>query len=443
MINFVIFLSMTTKYDIFYNIDDRLENCTKIQYKHNDCNLFEILNTSKQYGNFSCTLPEGKIEIILECDTIHYFYVSLKGKNILCINNIKTNIKNDNKDTILLIIDSYGWAFDNIAKNIKKNTYRYDVSVITYPYLHEIIKNNNVNKEIKQVNHILFFWYAAQNLEILDYFYNNKGKHNIKTINLCIYDYSKWINTNDENDAVYRQGITYFFDKIDNYLYGCNFIRQHVEQIFKDRIQERNICGYQAFDGVDIKMFPYFGYGKNLFTKKKLIVGWIGNSNPTVHGINKGFDVIKKCIDDMDDKFIFLPLDIYTSNKVIKHENVHCYLSLVDIIVSYSKFEGTPNQILEASSSGKCWISTNVGIVNELQNTIKDKQCGITINRIEEELKNALLTFYYDRNMMIEYGNNGRYVIEKKWSWEENAKQFYNFFDIISKTKNENNLILL
>ena len=331
------------------------------------------------------------------------------------------------KTTILLIIDSYGWAFDNISKNVKQHTSDYNVIIVTYPHLHEIIKNDSIKNIYPILNHILFFWYAGPNLEILDYFYNDKKRYQIKTINLCIYDYSKWINTKEKSEEIYKNSITYFFNKIDNYLYGCNFIKKHVCNTFPNKMN-----GYKIFDGVDVGMFPFFGYAKNTLSKTKLIVGWIGNSNPQVHGINKGFETIKKCVESIDSKFIFLPLDIHTSNKVIKHENVHCYLSLIDIIICYSMYEGTPNQILEASSCGKCWISTNVGIVEELQNTIKDKPCGIIIDRTEKDLHNALELLYHNRNTMIEYGKNGRVAIEHKWSWEKNAKQFYDFFDKVS-----------
>jgi glycosyltransferase involved in cell wall biosynthesis len=442
---FTIFLSKIETYHILYNIyndsekssksryekSNKLNNRIKILFKHNGDSPVEILNTNASYGEFQYVFPVGKNKIIVESNSNYNVKCLSKKKHILNITNFNETIKINDKKSILLIIDSYGWAFDNISKNVKRYSHNYNITIITYPYLHEIIKNDTVSTKFTQMNHILFFWYAGPNLEMLDYFYNNKKKYNIKTINLCIYDYSKWVNTTVETDAVFREGITYFFQKIDNYLYGCNFIKKHIEDVFKDKIIEKKINGYQIFDGVNINMFPYFGYSNHILSKNKIIVGWIGNSNPKVHGINKGYEIIKNCVDSMSNEFIFLPLDIYTSNTVIKHKNVHCYLSLIDIIVCYSTYEGTPNQILEASSCGKCWISTNVGIVEELQNTIDGKQCGIIINRTTEELTNALLTYHNNRNMMIDHGNNGRKAIEKKWSWEKNVQQFYDFFDKI------------
>lgn len=431
MIKYVMYVFQTEVYDITYSTKS---TDIKISYIYNEGEKIEIINSDKPHKQIKYTFPLGKIEIVIECDSICYFCVSLKRRHILCImdtSNTKTKhtMLNIKKTTLLLIIDSYGWAFDNVTKNIKKYiSQEYDVKIITYPKLYDLIKTDMIENEISSANHILFFWYAGQNLEILDYFYENKKEYNIKSINLCIYDYSKWINTHNESDKIYFNGIEHFFDKIDNYLYGCNFIKHHVDKIFENVINTRQIGAYPVFDGVDINMFPNFGYTPNLLKKEKLVVGWIGNSNPKVHGINKGFNIIKKCVDLMNDKFVFMPLDIYTSGVMVKHENVHCYMSLIDIIVCYSMYEGTPNQILEASSCGKCWISTNVGIVEELQNTLANKPCGIIINRNEIDLEKALLNFYQNREIMIEYGKNGREAVETRWDWQKNVNQFYNFF---------------
>jgi glycosyltransferase involved in cell wall biosynthesis len=189
---------------------------------------------------------------------------------------------------------------------------------------------------------------------------------------------------------------------------------------------------FSCFDGVDENLFKTKswanGYENNIYTKNKLTIGWIGNSNPNAHGINKGFELIKKCIGKVNDRFIFKPQDSFTGFK-IPHNKIPKYINNIDIIICFSKYEGTPNQILECSSSGKCWISTDVGIVSELQNTIKDKKCGIIIERSEESLLNALEKLYNNRNLIVEYGTNGRIAIEKKWLWTKQVKQFYKCFN--------------
>ena len=127
----------------------------------------------------------------------------------------------------------------------------------------------------------------------------------------------------------------------------------------------------------------------------------------------------------MNDKFIFKCADKQTG--YISHNKMPEYYKSIDIIICFSKCEGTPNQILEASSSSRVWISTDVGIVSELNNT--DRPCGLIIDGTVDELKKALLTLYDNRNLIIEMANNGRKAIEKKWDWKIRANEFYKLFD--------------
>lgn len=155
--------------------------------------------------------------------------------------------------------------------------------------------------------------------------------------------------------------------------------------------------------------------------KKKLVIGWIGNSDLKYNGKIKRFKELKQFLESekINDKFVFKPLDAF--EKKIEHNKVPEYIKEIDIIVCFSKSEGTPNQILEASSCGKCWISTDVGIVSMLQNTLPNNPCGLILektNDIEKEkesLRKALMTFYENRELMEEYGKNGRKAIEHKF----------------------------
>ena len=135
--------------------------------------------------------------------------------------------------------------------------------------------------------------------------------------------------------------------------------------------------------------------------------------------------MIKGTINSMSDKFAFIPQDAHRGNH-INHEDIPSYIKNIDIIVCFSLYEGTPNQILEASSSGKCWISTDVGIVNELN---KDKKCGVVIEREIESLKEVLLYLYENRDIIVEYGLNGRNITENNWDWKVKTEQFFKVFE--------------
>ena len=187
---------------------------------------------------------------------------------------------------------------------------------------------------------------------------------------------------------------------------------------------------YPIYDGVDTNLFKFKGYDDDIYSKKILNIGWVGNSNPNVHGINKGFNIIKETINSMDNKFIFIPQDIYIC-KQLSHEEMPEYYKNIDIIICFSCQEGTPNQILEASSCGKCWISTDVGIVGNLINNNYNLKVGIIIDRTVESLKNNLIYLYNNRNIIKEYGMNGRKLMELEWNWEKQSQQYSSFFEKI------------
>ena len=344
------------------------------------------------------------------------------------------------KKKFLLVIDSYGWAFDNIVTQIKKYYDNTDVIIYieTYPELWDkIYKNKGINEwfdytfyrrsEVTTIygytniniydnfEKVIIFWYGDNTNYILDYFKNKKTK-----TFLAIYDYSKWINNeNKEEENIFKNKIDYFIKNIDGYFYGCPIIKKLVNKNYSNN----KLLSYPCFDGVDSKLFYNQNYDVNIYTKNKIVIGWIGNSNPCAHGINKGFNIIENIIAELPDKFIFLPQDIHTMSYV-NHNDLPEYFKKIDIIVCFSNYEGTPNQILECSSSGKCWISTDVGIVEQLNNTIDNNACGIIIKRTNQNLKDALMHLYNNRNLIVEYGNNGRKAIENSWDWNNKVKQF-------------------
>ena len=94
----------------------------------------------------------------------------------------------------------------------------------------------------------------------------------------------------------------------------------------------------------------------------------------------------------------------------------------------YSTAEGTPNQILEGSSCGRCWVSTDVGVVSPLYNTLKNNPTGIIINKDEESFKKALMTLYNNRKLLAIYGKNGRRAIDVNWDWKYRLDGFKKAF---------------
>jgi hypothetical protein len=350
-------------------------------------------------------------------------YIKLNSKVVYYFKKIKS---------VLLIYDSHNWSFHNIIRKIIHFNKKYNIDITTSTELYNKISNNfnnlrnnydycNINLNYSY-DILCFFFYGDYDINILNYY---KKFTKIK-IFLCIYDYTLWTNNHNKSDElIYCDRFKYFLNNINGMGYSCPAILTNINNKFTI-----DLVKYKCYDGIDTKLFYFQGYKNDILDKKILTIGWIGNSNPQAHGINKGFQLIKKTLldNDIKDKFIFLPQDIYTGT-TIDISKIPNYISKIDIIVCFSIGEGTPNQILECSSSGKCWISTNVGIVSELYNTIDNNPCGLIINRDTTELKNALFKLYDNRNLIVEYGLNGRKAIEKCWDWSIKIQQYYDIFD--------------
>jgi len=112
----------------------------------------------------------------------------------------------------------------------------------------------------------------------------------------------------------------------------------------------------------------------------------------------------------------------------IPHEKMPEYLAAIDIFVapypSITPFYFSPLKIFEAMSMGKPIIASAQGQISEL---ITDQVSGLLyapgdqgkfIDKIE-----ILLT---DRQLRQRLGQNARKVIEKNFTWQDNAKRMLN-----------------
>jgi glycosyltransferase involved in cell wall biosynthesis len=345
------------------------------------------------------------------------------GREIRGVNNIKNrrikyiNKKFGNKKHILLIVNIYDWAFHNIAKKIKENDTKNNYIILNNKEcLQKLKKQSSI---FDNFHIVLSFWYGDLADKILNTISNRKTKKI-----LCIYDSSIWVNNNKTHELEYYQKVINKITDETQYVMGAS--PKIIEHLHNEKTN--NIINLAknkispCFDGVDINMFYYTDYHHTIYDKKKLTIGWIGNSNPNSQGINKGFAKINEVLENMTDKFIFKPQDAF--HKKISHNKIPIYLENIDIIICFSQNEGTPNQILEASSMGKCWISTDVGIVSELNNPA----CGLIIKRNKKQLRAALEQLYDNRKLIVEMGRVGRKNIETSWSWNQKVNQFYDVF---------------
>ncbi len=302
---------------------------------------------------------------------------------------------NKKKHKLCLIIDVKNWAFHNIALQIRK---RYPSDIFTYENFSNLLLNKKFNLKA-YVNYIFFFLPLKKTL--IKKYIKNFDRHN--RIFYFLYENYSWTL-----GLKHKNGFLNKIIDIDKLFVASPNILKNLKKTLPN-IKVHGTC----YDGVDEKLFKFKPYNEDILTKNKLIIGWTGNSNMKINGVVKRFKEINEVVDKLSDKFIFKPLD--SMKQYIPHSQVPNYIYSVDIIVCFSTSEGTPNQILEASSCGRCWVSTDVGIVSMLQNTIPNNNCGIIIGKEKEDLKKALLELYDNRELIKKCGMNGRAAIEKKF----------------------------
>ncbi len=381
--------------------------------------LYYMLST------FSSNLEPS--EPILNEDTLLLSSVATHTGN----ERIKNLNKSMNKKRILLLVDLYDWCFYNIAARIKKqleSTYIFDILTTVDFY-------NNINIVLRHPYDIYLFFYPSgawlDNRKLQYLRMTGKRNRGVESrIMFCMYDNYIWRPDIEVDKRLKIQqkstyaNIDFYLKECDAYLWGSPKIRDNIYKFYKT-LKPNASC----MDGVDSKMFCFKEYSKDILTKNKLKIGWIGNSDITINGLQKGYLEIKKYVTDLNENFEFVPLD--RQIKLIPHYKVPEYIHNIDIIVCYSTCEGTPNQILEGSSCGRCWVSTDVGVVSAVYNTIENNPTGIIIKKNESAFKSALMTLYNNRQLIIDYGKNGRKAIESKWDWKYRLEGFTRLFEQI------------
>jgi glycosyltransferase involved in cell wall biosynthesis len=335
--------------------------------------------------------------------------------------NTNSNVK---PKKILLLIDLYDWCFHHIALRIQKNITNHKFDIMTSAEFY-----NNAMEIIKNKYDIILWFYPSGKYTVREL--NYIKRYNNTKLYWCLYENYTWThhNTSPEmlNKKIHlRNNIKIWLDITDGTFYGSEKILGNLHKIGNNKMFHDQPIYYPCIDGVNTKMFNFKKYNKDILTKKKLKVGWIGNSDVTMSGLQKGFKEIKQYVTDLSANFEFCPLDRQTN--YIPHEEVPNYIHNIDIIVCYSTAEGTPNQILEGSSCGRCWVSTDVGVVSPLYNTLKNNPTGIIINKDEESFKKALMTLYNNRELLAIYGKNGRRAIDVNWDWKYRLDGFENAF---------------
>ena len=332
------------------------------------------------------------------------------------------NIKKIKKPKIALVVDVENWAFWNIAVMVSKNLKEY--------YDFEIISMDTINDDITKLLFYLknfdlahFFWRGHLRLINKDnpFIYNLGISYDdfydmyVKNLNITtsVYDHLFLENKNIINDIIY---------KCKNYTVSSNKL-YNIYSTYPGIIKNPQMV---ITDGVDLELFKPI---KRKSQKKKLVIGWVGNSKwATEFEDYKGFNtIIKPVLNELINKGYPIETCFADRNeKMIPHEQMPEYYSKIDILLCASICEGTPNPVLEAMACGLAVVSTDVGVVPDVFG--KNQKKFILSGRNKEELKEKLIMLIENRNIINKLREENLCRI-KDWCWRKKCLEFKKFFD--------------
>lgn len=346
------------------------------------------------------------------------------------------NAKEEKKGTkkkIAIVYDVDGWAFSNIAREIKEHLSNYfEIDIFPVSVFDDNIIKLILLAEKYDLVHCL--WRGL--LSCLDYefargYINNMGvsfkefmnKYYSKTnITTSVYDH-KFLDV--ENFETTKSFAKY----AKNYTVSSSILKNIYDELDIDKKPMAVIS-----DGVDTKKFKpenleRFKY-ENI-KNRKIKIGWVGNSEFTdsegdsdLKGVRK---IIKPALSELIKKGY--PIELNFADRkdgYIPHDKMPDYYNSIDIYICASKNEGTPNPVLESMASGVPIISTNVGIVGD---AFGEKQKKFILKeRTKEELENKLIEILDNKEMFEELSKENLEQI-KEWTWEKKCQQFKEFFE--------------
>lgn len=340
------------------------------------------------------------------------------------------------KPRIALIIDSRGWAFDNIANNIVK-------------YLSNEFEFKKIYMSDIPGDNIVLLMYACEDCDLVHFLWRGY-------LSFIDGENAKWYLSYYGRDVeqfkvnimkkMYITAGVYDHKYLDNEIEITQNIMKYInkytvssKKLFDiyDNLK-LGIPMVEITDGVDDKLFHPINIERfDKIKNRKIIVGWVGNSKFDSENNEdyKGFNtIIKPAIWQLKNEGY--NIELYSADradKYIPHNEMPEYYSKIDLYVCASINEGTPNPILEAMACGVPVISTDVGIVREV---LGDKQLRYVLEeRSVECLKNRMKLFLDDIDSINELIDENLNQI-KKWTWQKKTEEFRVFFRECIEEKN-------
>lgn len=347
----------------------------------------------------------------------------------------------NNKKRIAIIYDVDGWAYHNIAKQIKENLSKY-YEIDIFPkevFTHNVVRLMFLAKKYDLV-HLLWrgMFSELEGEVIVEY---------IKSLGIGYEEFiNKFVSSSNITTSVYDHSFLnkesfWITEAFLKYSQAYTVSSQKLLDIYMQRGDIEKKPSMKITDGVDLEKFKPENLERFSNVSNRMInIGWVGNSkfqdsenDDDLKGIRK---IINPAIEELKKEGYSIQKKFADRNETyIPHDKMPEYYQSIDIYICASKEEGTPNPVLEAMASGVPIISTNVGIVEEAFGEQQRKY--ILEERSKQKLKEKIVQLIENQEEWEKLSQENLKQIQD-WSWKEKCNEFKDFFDQSIKTFEEN-----
>lgn len=345
---------------------------------------------------------------------------------------VEENHKKNKKKKIAIIYDVDGWAYHNIAKQIKENLSNY-FEIDIFPkevFSHNIVRMMFLAKKYDLIHLLWRGMFSELEGEVT--------KEYIKSLGIKYEDFMEQfvmfsnITTSVYDHSFLNEEAFWITEAFLKYSQAYTISSGKLMDIYRSRSDITKKPMMEITDGVDLEKFKPMNIERfSDISNRTIHIGWVGNSkfedsenDDDLKGVRK---IIIPAIEELQKEGYKIQKKFADRNEgYIPHDKMPEYYNSIDLYICASKEEGTPNPILEAMASGVPVISTDVGIVKEAFGEHQKKY--LLKERTKNALKEKIVQLIENKEDWQKLSQENLQEIQK-WSWKEKCNQFKEFFE--------------
>ncbi|MBR0672665.1 glycosyltransferase family 4 protein [Neoroseomonas soli] len=359
--------------------------------------------------------------------------------------------KGGGKPRIALVIDTDGWAFANISRQICRHLGdRYDFDILPMTWLSELGQEHwrapggvaaHLPPDAMGIGPLLI---QSPDYDLIHVFW----REYLGLIDSpLLVEYARRLGLDYETFAARYIRDACITTAVYDHLYIDPAAIAQRRRVFNTLAAGYHVASrrldrlYRGFDGlrppraviedgVDTELFRPADLGRlETVANREIVLGWVGNSGWTaeVEDFKGVHTILKPAVEQLRAEGAPVRLEMADRQQAfIPHAAMPDYYARIDLYVCTSRIEGTPNPVLESMACGIPVISTDVGIVPEV---FGHRQAEfILAERSVECLKAAIRRFIATPSLFTDLSRENLASIAG-WSWRHQVRKFEAFFD--------------